>query len=197
LSVNPNLPPGLKGATTSTGDEIMLNPWQTPTTEEGYTQHMIGNPVGVRSLNNMISTLLHEGQHGVQTYEGMARGSSTPMAQADLYGMAQDPNLNLSPQERDQFMRMSQEYPRQAYLNAAGEVEARNVQTRRGRQDSGMANKRQSLTSQGFSPASTEDVPRRSQFLFPSLTPVEHDPMSYASPTNPIPVEYNPFEGEI
>jgi len=49
------------------------------------------------------------------------------------------------------------------------------------------------LSRQGMSPASTESVPWSKQLVFPTLTPVEHDPMGYASPENPIPVDYDPF----
>lgn len=125
----------------------------------GSDQMYLGNPL-MGTPERRLSEILHEGQHGVQSREGFARGGmpsefSSPFPQAfiekaaalretidtvgqeraaklfedfyghapstELYNFANSTPLNKLAQMRD---------PMESYMRLAGEVEARNVQSR-------------------------------------------------------------------
>lgn len=91
------------------------------------------------------SVLLHEVQHAVQEIETFAKGGNPDFMMQKLFD---SPNQELA---------FSQKAVRQAYEQLAGEVEARNVQSR-------MDFSRNFLRI--LNPATTEDFPRRQQLVF-------------------------------
>lgn len=90
-------------------------------------------------IDNMRSTLLHEIQHAIQEYEGFAKGGSPEQFQTDEWRMK------------------SGQSPYELYLRLAGEVEARNAETRYETLSTG---------ERGRVPLSeTEDVSRKDQII--------------------------------
>lgn len=124
--------------------------WQPNTTP--FIAVDAANPAGLRS------GAVHELQHLVQSQEGFARGG-TP--ESIRQRVPESVLRTLSPQERDDALHAT-------YERLAGEVEARNVQTRL------------SLTPEArrrIYPWMTEDVPTEQQIVAGvRLVPVNHDP---------------------
>lgn len=116
---------------------------------------------GVIGARDDRSTLLHELQHSVQEREGFARGSSGSGVNLAPY---RDEIMQLALKESrdngtplgDAMARIELEYQSKLYNRTAGEVEARNVQTRR---DWPMEQRR------ATPPWETEDVPRDQQIV--------------------------------
>lgn len=118
-----------------------------------------GDPSYPSQMKKMISAALHEAQHAVQRKEGMGAGSApgieTLHPQMYEHGYGIDKNESLGEQAR-MLMALGINDPKafDAYRRSSGEVEARNVQTRRGK---------------GFNylkhPRETEDVPQGLQIV--------------------------------
>ena len=103
-----------------------------------------GNVIGLRSdlpEPEMQSTLLHELQHGVQGAEGFATGTNLEAAQSEILRAAEEDYINsLAKQSYAERAAAGKAYSdalgdserlgRDRYLKTAGEVEARNVQSR-------------------------------------------------------------------
>lgn len=121
--------------------------WHSPA-EEGFPEEI--GVSGIDGPNTQLSTLLHEGSHGVQVREDFAQG-----ANPEMYRDVSQQAGASSRQIRKAMM--------QAYRNTAGEVEARNVATRQ----------RLTPAERRFIPPwITEDVPRDQQIVrFGNLAP--------------------------
>ncbi len=76
------------------------------------------------SPREMLSTLLHEIQHGIQTLEGFAVGGSAELGEELIRR-----GLHQSSEDADDTNDLT---AHQAYQRLSGEIEARNVQTRQG-----------------------------------------------------------------
>lgn len=72
---------------------------------------------GDYSVEEIESTLLHEIQHAIQSKEGFARGATPEYWQSKIYNVYNDKQFNKD--------------AKTLYKNTAGEIEARDVQTRR------------------------------------------------------------------
>ena len=72
---------------------------------------------GDYSVEEIESTLLHEIQHAIQSKEGFARGATPEYWQSKIYNVYNDKRFNKD--------------AKTLYKNTAGEIEARDVQTRR------------------------------------------------------------------
>lgn len=96
---------------------------------------------------DLRQVMLHELQHVVQAKEGFARGGSTMEFMPDL-----ETRLSLSDSEYNKTV----EEAKDKYTKLAGEVEARNVMTRR---DFNILQRARIL------PKTTEDVPRKDQVV--------------------------------
>ena len=72
---------------------------------------------GDYSVEDIESTLLHEIQHAIQSKEGFARGATPEYWQSKIYNVYNDKQFNKD--------------AKTLYKNTAGEIEARDVQTRR------------------------------------------------------------------
>jgi hypothetical protein len=129
-----------------------------------------GGKIGLRTgrdATNTRSTMLHEMQHEVQKIENFARGNNGSMpeyalAQALHKKITETPNwddkvaLNNLMVKAIEGATARQSLKRKLYNNTAGEVESRNVQSRRDYS---------SLQRALRSPWATEDVPRNLQLV--------------------------------
>lgn len=140
---------------------VVVNTEFSPATEGGFGSQNGKTPyitMGAPHESALRSGVAHELQHMVQTAEGFARGG-TPEAIEER--LPQNILRNLPLEQRNDILQ-------RAYERLAGEVEARNVQTRLPLTPE---QRRRSY------PWTTEDTPPEHQIVAGvRLTPVNHDP---------------------
>lgn len=203
-----NLEPGMNGMLYP-NNKIVVNPFRWDKKTIGGVEYDTPRRATDEEL---ISTILHEGQHQVQTIEGFAGGSNVDAVAQQLHWakqyLAQKALEAKSPSEFLEYGKqagqidklLEQADPYGLYKDTAGEVEARNVQTRR--QHSLIKGPAARYLA---SPEATEDVPRSRQLLLPSRPPEGFDfrqPMASVSPPATLkPISagdagYTPKKGE-
>lgn len=132
-------------------------------TSPGVSHHGINygkNRLGINPEGpHPSSTMLHELQHSIQDIEGFAKGTNTVHGSEDILHRLRQSNHPDAPKvykKAAEKLSKSDEFAWKVYSNHAGEVEARNVQARMNMSP---------LERRLRPPSTTEDRPRRSQFI--------------------------------